>query len=61
MKGLAIPVSVLATLAVTGRASRIQKAEVFHAAIPHEKLHNIHLRITHNPQFLAAAAITEHG
>jgi hypothetical protein len=59
MKGLAIAVSVLATLAVTGCAPRIQKAEVLHAAIPHEKLRNIQLRITNNPQFSTSRGYSE--
>lgn len=59
MKGLAIALSVLATLAVTSCASRIQKREVPHAAIPLEKLRNIHLRITHNPQFSTSRGYSE--
>jgi hypothetical protein len=61
MKGLAIAVSCLSDSGGDGPRVPDSKAEVFHAAIPHEKLHNIHLKITHNPQFLAAAAIAEHG
>jgi hypothetical protein len=59
MKGLAIAVSVFAALAVTGCASRIQKAEALHAAIPHESLRNIHLRITNNPQFSSSRGYSE--
>ena len=59
MKGLAIAVSVLATLAVTACASRIQKAEILHAAIPQEKLRNIQLRITHSPQFSSSRGYSE--
>ena len=51
MKGLAIAVCLLVALAVTGCASQVQKPDVFHPAIPHGKLDNIHLRIADNPQF----------
>lgn len=59
MQGLAIAVFVLAALAVTDCASRIQKAEVLHAPIPREKLHNIQLRINKSPQFSTIRTYSE--